>query len=312
GQPLNLLFEIARSDFEDLIRDLVESTIDSIDKAIEDAGLKYNEIDKVIMVGGSTRIPLVWEVVHHRLGLEPHTEISPELCVAMGAAVQAAIIEGQEIDAVLVDVAPHSLGIEVLGYRLGMPVPDQFSVIIRRNTTIPTSKSEVYTTVHDNQDAAEIRVYQGESEKASENTLLGEFTLKGIPPAPAGVPKIIVTFDYDVNGIVHVTAKEKNSGKEIRTTLKAIPERMSAEEKEKAREETERIWRATVEMDMQERKALIQRAREMAKEIDDKKRAAQLINLASRLERAIKRGDEDEMEEVEDELLELMYEVEIE
>ena len=312
GQPLNLVFEIARSDFEDLIRDLVESTIDSIDKAIQDAGLKHNEIDKVIMVGGSTRIPLVWEIVHHRLGLEPHTEVSPELCVAMGAAIQAAIIEGQDIDAVLVDVAPHSLGVEVLGYRLGMPVPDQFSVIIRRNTTIPTSKSEVYTTVYDNQDVVKIKVYQGESERASENTLLGEFLFKGIPPAPAGVPKIVITFDYDVNGIVHVTAREKDSGKEMKVTLKATPERMSSEEKEEAKGKTERIWRATVEMDDKERKALISRARKMAKEIGDKKKASQLINLASKLERAIERGHEDEVEEVEDKLLELMYEVETE
>ena len=209
-KTLNVDMEISRHEFETMIKDLVIPTLDAMKFALNEANLTARDIDKILMVGGATRIPLVMEMVEDWWGKTPRSEMSPELCVAMGAAVQAGIIAGEPIDTVLVDVAPHSLGIAAIMDIGGITIPDRFSTIIKRNTVIPTSKSEVYTTSYDGQKTVEIEVYQGENPVASENVLLGKFKLD-IPPAPAGVPEIIVNFDYDANGIVRVSAIDKKT-----------------------------------------------------------------------------------------------------
>ena len=307
GRPLNLEVELARHTFEDMISSLVRSTADSIRAALRDAELSGRDIDKVLMVGGSTRIPLVGRIVEDMVGLQPHLEIDPDLCVAMGAAIQAGIIGGEDIEACLVDVAPHSLGIETVTYKFGVLLQDHFSLLIRRNATIPTSKSEVYTTFTDNQKAVEIKVCQGESPTASENTLLGKFLLEDIPKAPAGEPQIVVTFDYDVDGIVHATARDKKTGNERSITVSASPDRLTEAEKEEARIKSEEMWQAPSKKE--ELDILIQRAKRMAKEIKDKPVSKELLDLLSHLQDAIKKGKTGEMKRLEEKLLDLMYEL---
>jgi len=307
GQPLNLEVELARHSFEEMISNLVRSTVDSIKDTLRDAELTGREIDKVLMVGGSTRIPLVGQIVEDMLGLQPHLEVDPDLCVAMGAAVQAGIIGGEAIEAYLVDVAPHSLGIATVTTKFGVLLEDQFSRLIRRNTTIPTSKSEVFTTFVDNQEAVEIKVYQGESSTASKNTLLGKFLLEDIPKAPAGEPQIVVTFDYDVDGIVHVTARDKDTGNQRGITVSASPDRLTEAEKEEARIKSEEMWQAP--SNKEEVRALMKRAKRMAKEIKDRRASKGLLDLLSQLKDAIKKGRTEEMKRLEDKLLDLMYEL---
>ncbi len=307
GQPLNLEVELTRHTFEEMISNLVRSTADSIRDALKDAEQTGREIDKVLMVGGSTRIPLVGRIVEDILGLQPHLEVDPDLCVAMGAAVQAGIIGGEAIEAYLVDVAPHSLGIATVSSKFGVLLENQFSCLIRRNTTIPTSKSEVFTTFVDNQEAVEIKVYQGESSTASKNTLLGKFLLEDIPKAPAGEPQIVVTFDYNVDGIVHVTAKDKKAGNERSITVSASPERLTETEKEKARIKSEEMWETHPQKE--EVGILIKRAKRVAEEIKDKRASRELSDLASQLQDAIKRGQTEEMKRLEEKLLDLMYEL---
>jgi len=310
GKPLNLGFELSRSDFESLIENLVDSTINSIEVALKEAELDAGDIDKVLMVGGSTRIPIVWEIVHDRLDIEPRSEINPELCVAMGASVQAGIIAGEEIEAYLVDVTPHSLGIEVAEIRFGRLIPDRYSVLINRNSVIPTSKSEVYTTFLDNQEAVKIQIYQGEHPIASMNTLLGEFLLEDIPKAPAGTPEIIVTFDYDVDGIVHVSAKDKKTGNEKDITLEASPERLTDEEKAAAKEKGERTWAVASTVEYEDTIALIEKAKRIAQSADVKE-ASKILDTASKLEYSLQRGDVDAIAALEDELLDVMYDLEL-
>ena len=312
NNPLNLELELLRTDFDSLIGDLVDSTLDSIEQALEDAELDSEDIDKVLMVGGSTRIPLVWDIVHDRLGIEPKSEIDPDLCVAMGAGVQAGIIAGEEIDAYLVDVTSHSLGIAVAEIRFGTLIPDRYSVLIRRNTVIPTSKAEVYSTIRSNQELVEIEVYQGENPVASENTLLGEFLLEDIQPAPAGVPQIIVNFDYDVDGIVHVSAKDKRSGSEKKISLQATPERLTAEQMVVAREKSEALFGvAPTSEAYQDILTLIQRAKRIAQSAEGEE-AEKLMALAEKLEEAVRQSNDELIEELEDELLDAMYDFDFE
>jgi molecular chaperone DnaK len=204
--PKHLVKMISRSDLEKLVADLIKRTLDPCKKALEDAGLKASDIDDVVLVGGMTRMPRVREVVKEFFGKEPHTGVNPDEVVAMGAAIQAGVLQGDVKDVLLLDVTPLSLGIETLG--------GVFTRMIDRNTTIPTKKSQTYSTADDNQQAVTIRVFQGEREMAADNKLLGQFDLVGIPPAPRGVPQIEVTFDIDANGIVNVSAKDKGTGKE--------------------------------------------------------------------------------------------------
>ena len=211
--PKHLVKTISRADLERLVEDLITRTIEPMKKALADAGLKTDDISEVVLVGGMTRMPKVREAVKNFFGKEPHTGVNPDEVVAMGAAIQAGVLQGDVKDVLLLDVTPLSLGIETLG--------GVFTRMIDRNTTIPTKKSQTYSTADDNQGAVTIRVFQGEREMAADNKMLGQFDLVGIPPAPRGVPQIEVTFDIDANGIVNVSAKDKGTGKEQQIRIQA-------------------------------------------------------------------------------------------
>jgi molecular chaperone DnaK len=211
--PKHLVKSLTRADLERLVEPLIQRSIEPLKKALADAGLKAGDIDEVILVGGMTRMPRVREVVKSFFGKEPHTGVNPDEVVAMGAAIQAGVLQGDVKDVLLLDVTPLSLGIETLG--------GVFTRMIDRNTTIPTKKSQTYSTADDNQNAVTIRVFQGEREMAADNKMLGQFDLVGIPPAPRGVPQIEVTFDIDANGIVNVHAKDKGTGKEQQIKIQA-------------------------------------------------------------------------------------------
>jgi molecular chaperone DnaK len=211
--PKHLTLKLTRSKFEALVDDLVQKTVEPCRKALKDAGISAGEINEVVLVGGMTRMPKVQEVVKQFFGKEPHKGVNPDEVVAIGAAIQAGVLQGDVKDVLLLDVTPLSLGIETLG--------GVFTRIIDRNTTIPTKKSQVFSTAEDNQTAVTIRVFQGEREMAGDNKLLGQFDLVGLPPAPRGVPQVEVTFDIDANGIVNVSAKDKATSKEQQIRIQA-------------------------------------------------------------------------------------------
>ncbi|WP_407177742.1 molecular chaperone DnaK [Bradyrhizobium sp. STM 3562] len=211
--PKHLTMKLTRAKFEALVDDLIQKTIEPCRKALKDAGVTAGEIGEVVLVGGMTRMPKVQEVVKQLFGKEPHKGVNPDEVVAVGAAIQAGVLQGDVKDVLLLDVTPLSLGIETLG--------GVFTRIIDRNTTIPTKKSQVFSTAEDNQNAVTIRVFQGEREMAADNKMLGQFDLMGIPPAPRGMPQIEVTFDIDANGIVNVSAKDKATGKEQQIRIQA-------------------------------------------------------------------------------------------
>jgi molecular chaperone DnaK len=213
GQPLHMVMKLTRAKLESLVNDLIKNSIKPCKAALKDAGLSIGDIDEVVMVGGMTRMPKVIEEVTKFFGKEPHKGVNPDEVVAMGAAIQAGVLQGDVKDVVLLDVTPLSLGIETLG--------GVFTRLIDRNTTIPTKKSQIFSTAEDNQNAVTIRCFQGEREMAQDNKILGQFNLEDIPPAPRGLPQIEVTFDIDANGIVSVSAKDKGTGKEHKITIQA-------------------------------------------------------------------------------------------
>lgn len=240
---LHLETEVARTDFEALIRPLLEETLDAIYRALEDAKLQTDDLDRVILVGGSTRIPLVQQMIHDHLGQAPVDGVEPDLCVALGAALQAGVLVGEAVEAILVDVIPHSLGIAAaISTPMGI-MPGYFSVIIPRNSVIPISRSEVYSTISPNQSAVEIEIFQGENEVADENVPLGSYRVEGLPPGPPGSVQIEVHFDFDLNGILTVTTTEKGKGQQGRLVVNhGGIQRLSSHELKQAQSDLEALF----------------------------------------------------------------------
>ena len=326
GQPMHLDVEVSRVEFEQLIGDLLEVTLQAFDTALSDAGLKASDLDHVLFVGGSTRIPLVWQMVYGHTGVEPEATINPDEAVALGAAVQGAIIAGEPLEAILVDVTPHSLGIEVAEWEFGRLIPGRYSVIIPRNTTIPTSRSEVYSAITPGQTAIALKVYQGEHPIAARNTLLGEFMFDKLRPEIAGEPpRITVQFDFDIDGIVHVSAVDRGSGKQARMSVTAARAHLSAADIARTRESLEALELEDWEAEDEDAEvigaargaggpqaslkvlALLDRARRVAARSPDA--AAVLDRVISRLETAVRIGDEAAVEEHSDALLNLLYDL---
>jgi molecular chaperone DnaK len=241
GLPLNLKMEIERPEYERLIMPLVMKTLGHLDKSLEDAKLQAHQVHKVVLVGGATRTPLIHTLLEDRLGRPVHTEIEPDLAVAMGAAVQAGLIQGVEVGAVLVDITPHSLGVETLGELQGFMSENVFSPIIHRNTPLPASRTEIYVTASDHQDKAEIRVFQGEDPDTRYNTLVGEFLIEGLADVRAG-NQILVKLDLDLNGILNVTATERATGLQKRITIENAMERFRRRQRTDAVDRLEALF----------------------------------------------------------------------
>ena len=246
GVPLHLRMEVDRPDYEALIEPLLDRTLACLDRALDDADLQANQIDKVVLVGGATRTPLVHRLLRDRLGRPVHAEIEPDLAVALGAAVQGALIAGLEVGPVLVDITPHTLGIEALGTLHGFPSVHTFAPILERNTPLPAARTEIFSTVADGQEAAEIRVFQGEDDDTRHNTLVGEFAIEGLAAVHAG-NQIVVKLDLDLNGILKVTATERATGLARQVTIDNAMERFRRRHRTDAVDRLEAVFRTSAD-----------------------------------------------------------------
>ena len=299
--PLHLDMTLTRAKFEDLISDLVESTLDPVRQAMKDAKVKAKDIDKVLLVGGSTRIPMVQELIKKELGKEPSREVNPDEVVAMGAAIQGGVLTGEVNDIVLLDVTPLSLGLETLG--------GVMTVLIPKNTTIPTNKKQVFSTAADNQPAVDIHVLQGERPMAADNKTLGNFQLNGIPRAPRGVPQIEVTFDIDANGIVNVSAKDLGTNKEQHITITSSTnltddeiDRMVKEAEENKEKDEKRKEEADLRNDAEQ---LVFQTEKSIKDLKDKitdKEKEEAEELVEDLKKALEKDDLDDIKEKKEKL----------
>jgi len=312
GIPLHLEYEVSRHEFIESIGDLLQLTMGSVEQVLKDAQVTAKELSHVLLVGGSTRIPAIWEFVANTLNTEPHMSINPEEAVALGAGVQAGIIAGEPIDAILVDVTPHSLGIEVAEIRMGLIIPDRYSVLIHRNTTIPVTKEEVYSTLHPEQDTVEIKVYQGEKSLASDNTLLGKFKIADLKPEhPGELAQITVRFDFDVNGILKVTARDRHTGQQKDITVEATRARLSETEIMEARERIAESTALPVAVASAEIMVLVERAQRL---LDGGKLKpedqTELEELLADVRAAQNAGDAARVEMLLEELLDLLFDLE--
>ena len=314
GVPLHVEYEVSRRQFEDTIADLLDQTLLSVDRVLTDAEASPEDVDQVILVGGSSRIPAVWDRVAAQLGIEPHMSINPEEVVALGAGVQAGIIAGKPIDAILVDITPYSLGIKVADMRMGRIVPDLYSVVIRRNTTIPVTKEQVYSTLHPAQDTVAIKVYQGESPVASENTLLGEFVITDVEPErPGELADVTVRFDFGVDGILRVTARDRHTGKQREIEVNAPLKRLSETEIMRARSQVTSALADTnkpVTLSAEET-ALVKRAEKLLEdnglEPGDGK---ELSALLADIQEAQRIGDVEALQTLQERLLDTLFDLE--
>ena len=308
GQPVHFNQTLSRAEFDSITEDLVRMTEEPIDIALKDANLSINDIDKVLLVGGSSRIPAVQALIKNKFGKEASKGVNPDESVAVGAAVQAGVLKGEVKDVLLLDVTPLSLGIETLG--------GVFTTMIKRNTTIPTSKSQVFSTAADNQSAVDIHVLQGERAMAADNKTLGRFQLTDIPLAPRGVPQIQVTFDIDANGIVHVSAKDLGTGKEQKIEIKSSSglsdeeiEKMQNDAKAHEAEDKKRKETITVKNNAE---SLIYQAQKTIKELGDKadaQKVKEINDAISKLQESLKGDDVEKIKADADALTKPLHEM---
>jgi molecular chaperone DnaK len=313
GVPLHLEYEVSRKDFESLIHPLLNQTLDSVRQVLKDAAVAADAIHQVLLVGGSTYIPAVWELLREELDIEPQMSINPEEAVALGAGVQAAIIAGEPIEAILVDVTPHSLGIAVAETFMGQIIPDNFKTLIRRNTTIPTGREEEFYTVYPDQDTIRIEVYQGEKPIASQNTALGNFIITGLEPERAGeLARITVQFDFDVNGILKVIARDRKTGKQETISVDASHARMSEAEILAARDWVEESAAALEGIVIPEESViLLAHAHELLASDTLKAESRQALgSLLVRIESAQAAGETENLEDLLDTLEDLLFDLE--
>nr|HRJ44908.1 Hsp70 family protein [Caldilineaceae bacterium] len=298
--------------------DLLDGTLDAIDQALTDANLEAGDLDRVLLVGGSTRIPAVWSLITEHLEREPHSEIDPDAAVALGAAVQAGIVGGEEIDAILVDVTPFSLGIETATFRGGRIKDDHFVPLIRRNTAVPVQKSEMFNTIFPGQQAIHVKVYQGESSVASQNVLLGDFMFDELKPNRSdGLTEVTVNFQLDINGILNVTVIDRAGRKQVSEQMKASRQRLSPEDIAQSQAKLSLTYADADETDEDEVvfdpgvHALLERAAKVLADPDvDPELAGDISDVMIAIREAAQEGDDEAVEERCDELIDLLFEAE--
>lgn len=314
GTPIHLSLELNRHDYEEMIEPFVTETLEAVHIALKEAGLTVSDLDEVLLVGGTTRTPIIARQLEEILRIQPRSELNPDLCVAAGAAIQAAVIAGEQATGVLVDITPYTFGINAMDYAEGMIYPYVFSPLIRKNSVIPTTKSEVFYTAYDNQTTVEINVYQGESRDALQNTKIGSFLIEGLSKAPEGNP-IICTFSLDLDGILHVAAQEKISGKEKSITISNAIARFDEAQMDAAKLRIDRMFAEEGEIispeqehnrEVVQAKALLEKARSLLDSSEGDNRE-DLIDQIETLEDALAGEDEQVLLEAIGEISDLLY-----